>query len=159
MKLKIDTKKLQEIKSQEKLSLFSGTRLKMPLVKLDKDQFSWPETFLVRAAKRVDEVAINPETGWKQKDSRGNYVTTGKHNVQLSLCSGDDAQKLVDSGKNFEDLPVVSCLVKEDVPLEKLEDGLTLVKLVDPVVMLGVSSQGSNLKFDHIKLVCESLEL
>lgn len=157
MKLKIDNKKLQQ--DDDKLSLFSGTRLKMPLVKLDPNQFEWPETFLVRSAKRVDEKAINPETGWSQKDDRGNYVKTGRHNIQLELYDGDLVQKLAAQGISFENLPVVKCLVKEDIPLEKFEDGLTLVKLVDPVVMLGVSSQGSSLKFDHIKLVCKSLEL
>lgn len=156
MKLKIDNKKVQD---DDKLSLFSGTRLKMPLVKLDVDQFKWPETFLVRSAKRVDEKAINPETGWSQKDDQGNYVKTGRHNVQLELYDGDMVQKLAAEGISFENLPVVKCLVKEDIPLEKLEDGLTLVKLVEPVVMLGVSSQGSGLKFDHIKLECKSLEL
>lgn len=156
MKLKIDTKKVQD---DDKLSLFSGTRLQMPLVKLDVSQFKWPETFLVRSAKRVDEKVINPETGWYQKDDQGNYIKTGRHNVQIELYDGDLVQKLVDQGISFENLPVVKCLVKEDIPLEKLEDGLTLVKLVNPVVMLDISSQGSGLKFDHIKLVCESLEL
>lgn len=155
MKLKIDNKKST---TDDKLSLFSGTRLKMPLVKLDKDQFNWPETFLVRSAKRVDEKAINPETGWSQKDDQGNPVKTGKHNVQLELYDGDLVQKMVEQGMSFENLPVIRCLVKEDIPVEKLEDGLTLVNLVEPVVMLGVSSKGNGLIFDHIKLECKSLE-
>lgn len=157
MKLQINNKKLQQ--DDEKLSLFSGTRLKMPLVKLDVDQFKWPETFLVRKAKRVEEKVINPETGWYQKDDQRNYVTTGNHNVQLELCDGDLAQKLAADGASFEDLPVIKCLVKEDIPLEKLEDGLTLVKLVDRVVMLDISQKGGGLIFDHIKLECKSLEL
>ena len=156
MKLKIDTKKVQD---DDKLSLFSGTRLKMPLVKLDKTQFNWPETFLVRSAKRVDEKAINPETGWSQKDDQGNPVKTGRHNVTLELYDGDLVQKLAAQGIGFENLPVVKCLVKEDIPVEKLEDGLTLVKLVEPVVMLDVSSKGNGLIFDHIKLECKSLEI
>ena len=156
MKLKIDTKKVQD---NDKLSLFKGNRLPMPLIKLDHDQFEWPETFLVRSAKRVDEKAINPETGWSQKDDQGNYVKTGRHNVMLELYDGDLVQKLAEQGTDFENLPVVKCLVKEDIPVEKLEDGLTLVKLVEPVVMLGVSPQGNGLKFDHIKLECKSLDL
>lgn len=157
MKLKIDNKKLQQ--DDDKLSLFSGTRLQMPLVKLDKDQFKWPETFLVRKAKRVEEKVINSETGWSQKDDQGNYVKTGRHNVQLELYDGDLVQKLAAQGIGFENLPVVKCLVKDDIPLEKLEDGLTLVKLVDPVVMLDISQKGNGLVFDHIKLECKSLEI
>lgn len=155
MKLKIDNKKVQD---DDKLSLFSGARLPMPLVKLDKTQFSWPETFLVRSAKRVDEKVINSETGWSQKDDKGNPVKTGRHNIQLELYDGDLVQKLAEQGISFENLPVVKCLVKEDIPLEKFEDGLTLVKLVEPVVMLDFSSKGSGLIFDHIKLECKSLE-
>ena len=156
MKLKIDNKKPQD--DDNKLSLFSGTRLKMPLVKLDTTQFKWPETFLVRSAMRVDEKVINPKTGWYQKDEQKHYITTGNHNIQLELCDGDLVQKLAAQGFGFENLPVVKCLVKEDIPLEKLEDGLTLVKLVEPVVMLDISSKGSGLIFDHIKLECKSLE-
>ncbi len=155
MKLKIDTKKAQ---TDDKLSLFSGNRLPMPLIKLDKTQFSWPETFLVRSAKRVDEKVINSETGWSQKDDQGNPVKTGRHNVTLELYDGDLVQKLAVDGVSFEDLPVIKCLVKEDIPLEKLEDGLTLVKLVEPVVMLDFSSKGSGLIFDHVKLECKSLD-
>lgn len=156
MKLKIDNKKLQD---DDKLDLFSGTRLQMPLVKLDVNQFNWPETFLVRSAKRVDEKVINPKTGWSKKDDQGNPVKTGRHNIQLELYDGDLVQKLAAQGISFENLPVVKCLVKEDIPLEKLEDGLTLVKLVEPVVMLDISQKGSSLIFDHIKLECKSLEI
>lgn len=156
MKLQINNKKPQQ--DDDKLSLFSGARLPIPLVKLDKTQFSWPETFLVRSAKRVDERVINPKTGWYQKDEQKHYITTGNHNIQLELYDGDLAQKLVAQGFDFENLPVVNCLVKEDIPLEKFEDGLTLVKLVGQVVMLDFSSKGSGLTFDHIKLECKSLE-
>lgn len=156
MKLQINNKKPQQ--DDDKLSLFSGNRLPMPLVKLDTTQFKWPGTFLVRSAKRVDEKVINPKTGWYQKDEQKHYITTGNHNVQLELYDGDLVQKLAAQGVGFENLPVVKCLVKEDIPLEKLEDGLTLVKPVEPVVMLDISSKGSGLIFDHIKLECKSLE-
>lgn len=161
MKLKIDAKKFEEIQKQsaEELDPFLGNRLPMPLVKLDPNQFKWPETFLVRSAKRVDEKVINYDTGWNKKDDKGNYITTGNHNVQLSLCSGDEAQEMINEGKNFKNLPVVSCTVKKDIPLEKFEDGLTLVKLVNLQVMLGMHMQGSSIQWDHIKLVCDDVEL
>ena len=155
MKLKIDKKKLEEIRSNRKMSLFSETNLKMPLVTLNSDQFEWPETFLVRSAKRVDEKIIDYETGWGKKDDKGKYITTGEHNVQLTLSDGDEAQEMAYAGKNFKNLPIVSCIVKNDIPLDQFEIDRTLVKLVHPVVMLGVSW---GYKWDHIKLVCDDVE-
>ena len=146
------------LQDEELMSLFSGQRAKLPLLTLNVEQFAWPESFVVRYVKRVEEKETDFKTGWNKKDSSGNYITTGKFNVQLRLADGTAAQTLLDAGQDIQSLPVISCLVKADVPLEKFEEDSTLVKLVKPVVMLGLSVEGKQGKWDHIKLVCEDLE-
>lgn len=168
MELKIDKKKLEEIRTKSAkieegnplrdkklMSLFAGEQTKIPLLTLNAEQFAWPETFLVRSAKRVDEKVIDYETGWSKKGTNGKYFTTGNHNVQLILSDGDTAQTIANMGQNIIGLPTIKCLVEKDIPIEKFEENASLIKLVHPVVMLGVSW---GYKWNHIKLVCEDVE-
>lgn len=166
-KLQIKSAKIEEgsaLQDEKLMSLFSGNKVKIPLLTLNTEQFAWPESFLVRYAKRVEEKVIDYRTGWNKKNSNKEYETTGNFNIQLSLSDGELAQLLADEGQDFTGLPVVQCLVKEDIPIEKFEAGSSLVKLVKPVVMLGVSVEKhgddkmASMNWNHIKLVCDNVE-
>lgn len=135
------------------MSLFDSAML--PSITLNVEQFAFPETFLVRNARRVNEYEKNPKTGWDLKDANGTKKATGKYDVALELADGELAQKIVDSGSDLDGLKTIQCTIKKDIPLQNFEADSTLVKLKKVVVKLGFGGQ----QVDRIVLEAEDCEL
>lgn len=134
------------------MNLFDSAKL--PLVTLSPNQFKWPSTLLVRDVKRVKEYKVNPQTGWSLKDERGNRVETGNFNIRLQVCDGDLAQLAVDNGDSFDGLTQLQLTIRKDIPIQKFEPDVSLLKLIRPSIMLGYGGQQA----DRIILVADDCE-
>lgn len=135
------------------MSLFSKAML--PAVTLNVEQFGFPKSFVVMSVERIDEVKRNPVTGWALKDSGGSKIKTGNHFMRLMLADGDLAQEVLDHNGTLDALKQIQCTITKDIPIQKFEPQVSLVKLVKPVVMLGFGGQN----VDRIVLQAEDCEL
>lgn len=164
MPLKLNRKKLSSAKIDagnpvqtpdgSLMSIFQSAKL--PMVTLSPQQFSFPETFLVTSAKRVDSGIINPDTGWAKRDNNKNKIKSGRFIVRLQVSNGDEAQKLVDAGMNIDGLSTIQLTIDKDIPLQKFKINETLVKPVGLVVMLGM---GQFQNVDRLVLKARDCEL
>lgn len=134
------------------MNLFDSAKL--PMVTLSVNQFKWPNSFLVREAKRVKEFKVNPDTGWNLKTENGARVETGNFNVRLQVSDGDLAQLAVDNGTSFDGLTQLQVTIKKDIPLQKFVPDESLIKLVGPSIMLGYGGDQA----DRIILVANDCE-
>lgn len=135
------------------MSLFDTAML--PAVTLNIEQFAFPESFLVRDARRTSVYEKNPKTGWDLRDSSGNKKPTGKYYVTLQLADGHLAQQVVDSGSDLDGLKTIQCTIKKDIPLQTFEIDSTLLKLKNVVVKLGFGGR----QVDRIVLEADDCEL
>lgn len=118
-------------------------KAKLPMVTLNVEQFGFPETFLVRSFKRVQDAEINPDTGWDKKvDGKKVYKST--YSIALTLSDGDVAQTLAEQGQSLVGLSTVKCIIEKDIPLQTFAEDETLLKLIHPVVMLTFNSDGQD---------------
>lgn len=136
------------------MSLFTPAML--PAITLNIEQFAFPENFLVRKVDRKVEYERDPQTGWDWRDASGNKKMLNAHYVDLLLASGTAAQKMADEGEtDFSTLNTVECKIMKDIPLQEFEVDTTLIKLVNPVVMLNYGGSSVN----RLVLVAEDCKL